>query len=92
MPEHHQHESNINDLIVAAEASAYQALSIMGALVEKGLIDPQRVAAFATFFADGIDKFQQTSPEVKAGIRQRLFHFAKLIDDLSNKPWNVGSA
>lgn len=74
---------------IESMASMYQSLAVVGALVEKGLIDPMRVAHWAAFFAT---QSPNDLPEVKAAIADRLKQFAELIEAMAKKPAGAGRA
>ena len=75
---------------IAAAAGMFQSAAVVGALVESGVIDPQKVAAWAEMFADG--QSQKLSPDVREAVAQHLKGFASLIRSMPTKPPGAGNA
>lgn len=75
---------------MAAAAGMFQSAAIVGALVESGAIDPQKVAAWAEMFAAG--QSQKLSPDVRDAVAEHLKGFASLIRALPRKPPGAGTA
>lgn len=75
---------------MAAAAGMFQSAAIVGALVETGAIDPQKVAAWAEMFAAG--QSQKLSPDVREAVAEHLRGFAALIKAMPTKPPGAGNA
>lgn len=69
---------------MAAAAGMFQSAAIVGALIESGSIDPEKVAAWAEMFAD--KQSQQLSPDVREAVAGHLKGFAALIRSMPTKP------
>ena len=69
---------------MAAAAGMFQSAAIVGALIETGAIDPDKVAAWAEMFAE--KQSQQLSPDVREAVAGHLKGFAQLIRSMPKKP------
>ena len=74
---------------MAAAAGMFQSAAIVGALVESGSIDPDKVAAWAEMFAQ--NQSQQLSPDVREAVTGHLKGFAQLIRSMPRKPPSAAS-
>ena len=45
----------LKEVAVAETTAMFQNLALVGALAERGLVDPAKVAAWAEFFAEGME-------------------------------------
>lgn len=68
----------------------FMAAAIVGALAERGLVDPGAVAKWARFFADA--DVLDVSPGAKAAIASQLGSFADLIEKMATRPEGAGRA
>ncbi len=75
---------------MAAAAGMFQSAAIVGALIESGAIDPEKVAAWAEMFAER--QSQQLSPDVREAVSGHLKGFASLIRSMPTKPATSGTA
>ena len=67
----------------AFAAAMFQSLAIIGALAERGLIDPRRVAAWADFFATS--QTGGVAPDIGAGAAAALGNFSSVIRAMADK-------
>jgi hypothetical protein len=71
-----------------AFAPMYYCAAIIGALAERGALDPMKVAAWADVFAKGQGK---DLPEaVRAALADQLGQFAELIRSMATVPKGAG--
>jgi len=73
---------------IASGVAMYQTLAVIGALAERRLIDPLKVADWAKVFANGLGP--DLAPDVHDSIRQQLEGFAEVIRSLNEMPRNAG--
>lgn len=84
-------------VILSSEALAqiaitpmYYAFSVVGALAERGLIDPLRVADFADMFASGQTHGQDSTETARSAITNRLKEFSDIIRAMMTAPPGAG--
>lgn len=79
-----QHDIGAVAAGMAAAAGMFQSAAIVGALIESGAIDPEKVAAWAEMFAD--KQNPQLSHDVREAVSGHLRGFAQLIRSMPKKP------
>ncbi len=82
------------DIAVNASASMFESLSVVGALAERRIINPAKVAAWAKIYAEGLEKDTRDSADPKhlKAVAAKLRDFAVLIEKGNVKPPEVGTA
>jgi hypothetical protein len=70
-------------------AQSYVIFSVIGAMIEKGLVDPDRIIAWAETFSSGFD--QNSSLKENAEIAALLRDFAKSMRLIITKPAGAGT-
>lgn len=75
---------------IAQGAAIYQGCAIVGALAERGLVDPLKVAAWADFFAENQGRGNDLPPSVREGVAAGVAEFAKVLRAVARKPPGSG--
>jgi hypothetical protein len=72
----------------------FHTAAVLGVLAERQIIDPNRVAVWARFFADGLDNgsLHKDGPEIMDAIRPVLRDFAQMIERYTTRPPGAGTA
>jgi hypothetical protein len=82
------------ELVAAGTAmgaiSLFEAAAIVGALAERRLVDPLKVAAWAEMFAKGQGK--ELAPETRKLVAEGLNGFALVLRSMVTKPAGGGHA
>jgi hypothetical protein len=73
------------ELAVATATAKFQNLALVGALIERQLVDPARIADWAEFFANGMgNSVVDGTQEVAAQLR----NYARELIDIMKLPEN----
>ena len=82
-------KTEILELLAVAQAGAmFEALAIVGALAERQLVDPLKVAAWADVF--GQNQGGNQTSAIREGIAQQLVGFASVVRSMATKPAGGG--
>ena len=87
-----EHDKLVEELAVANSAAMFQNLALMGALVERHLVDPAKVADWAAFFANGMENSVGNGPanrdhlqKVAARLRDYASQLVNIVKPLENR-------
>lgn len=73
---------------MTAARGNFRAFAIVGALVQRGALDPMSVATWAEFFA-GVQS-KTSPPDIREAINEGLRDFANSIRSMATKPPGSG--
>jgi hypothetical protein len=79
------HDELAKELAVATTTAKFQNLALIGALIERQLVDPARIADWAEFFANRMENSVVDSAQEVAA---RLRNYARELIDLVKLPEN----
>jgi hypothetical protein len=84
-------EELIKELAVANTAAMFQNLALIGALAERRLVDPAKVADWAEFFAKEMENSAKNGPanlEHLQKVAARLRDYARQLEKIVRLPEN----
>jgi hypothetical protein len=85
------HDKLAKELAVVNATAMFQNLALIGALAERHLVDPVKVADWAKFFADGMDNSAgnaPANPEHLQKVADRLRDYARQLVNIVKLPEN----
>jgi hypothetical protein len=86
-----KHDELVKEVAVAKATAMFQNLAIIGALAERHLVDPAKVADWAEFFAKGMENsagFGSANLEHPRKVAARLRDYAKQLVNIVKTPEN----
>jgi hypothetical protein len=89
-----KHEDElIKEVAAANSAATFQILALIGALAERHIVDPAKVAEWAEFFAEGMENSGVSGPANLEHMRKvagRLREYARQLVNIVKSPENPG--
>lgn len=86
------HDELVKEVAVANTTAMFQDLALIGALAERRLVDPAKVADWAEFFAKGMENSPGSDPANLEHLRKvadRLRDYAKQLMNIAKPPEKV---
>ena len=83
------HDELVKEVAAGSTTAMFQNLALIGALAERHLVDPAKVADWAEFFADGMENSTGNVPANLGHLREvagRLRNYAKHLVNIVKLP------